>query len=176
MCLPDFIGFKDIKEEDAVVGYRNWRIQIQDGEVLISENQDYIWPFSLVLHKITKENSGIYSYNNNNNNYYYYYYYYNNNNNSNYYYYNNNYYNNNYNYNITGIIKQFGKVAIHKIGYRSEYAKVDTLFLIRELDAKGTKEFLDWIKIFNNKITKVAERYGAKTLYYQDFVESQEHK
>ncbi len=183
MCLPDFIELKDIKEEDAIVGYRNWRTQIQDGEVLISENQDYIWPFNLVSHKVTEENSGIYSYNN----YYNYYNYNNYNNNYNYYnynyyyysnYYNNNYYNNNYYnyYNIAGIIKQFGKVAIHKIGYRSEYAKVDTLFLISELDVKGTKEFLNWIKIFNNKIIKIAERYGAKTLYYQDFVESQEHK
>ncbi len=155
MCLPNFIEFKIISEAEAIIGYRNWRIKISGNDDLVSESQNYIWPVELISHKVEKENSGIYSYNNYN-------YYYNN---------YNNYYNNNNYYNIGGTIKQFGKVAIHKIGYRSEFARIDILFTIRELDAIGDEEFKNWIKVFNERIIKIANKYGAKTIHYQDFIE-----
>ena len=166
MCLPDFVEFKRITKANAITGYRNWRLQIKDS-TLMSTNQDFIWiPGKIGRHLVKQENSGVYSYNYN--------YYYNNNNNNNYY---NNYYNNynyyyNYNYYIGGIVKQYGKAAIHKSGYRSEYAIIDTLFTIRRLDAQGPKEFLDWIDKFNNQIEEVAEKFKSKTTHYQDFTES----
>lgn len=61
-------------------------------------------------------------------------------------------------YYIGGIIKQYGRVAIHKIGQRSEYAKINTLFTIRKSDASGQKEFLDWIDIFNQKVEDIAKK------------------
>lgn len=162
MCLPDFIEFKQIEESEAVIGYRNWRNKIKNDNILISENQDYNWSKLEGPHLIKLKDSGIYSYNYNYNNYYYNY---------------NNYYNyyNNYNYNnycLSGIIKQWGKVAFHKTGYRSEYAKIDTLFNIKELDTQGPKEFLAWIKIFNDKINKLAEVYECKVISWQDFIGS----
>jgi hypothetical protein len=179
MCLPDFVEFNKINESITLIGYRDWRNLIKDSLILESENQTYKWSKIEGPHEVKQENSGIYSYNYNynsyNNNYY-------NNNynykNYNYYYKNNNYnyknYNYNYNsYNLSGIIKQWGKVAIHKTGYRSEYAKIDILFSIRESDAQGTKEFLDWIKIFNKRIEQVAEKYECKVMAYQDFIESE---
>jgi len=72
---------------------------------------------------------------------------------------------------LSGIIRQWGKVAIHSEGYRSEYAKVNTLFLIRESNAKGSVKFLDWIKLFNDRISKIAEKYEAKVISWQDFIE-----
>lgn len=181
MCLPNFQRFEEISETNAVVGYRRWRLSIKNSASLnlLSEDQNYIWLPEVVSHKVLEVDSGIYSYNYYNNNYYnnnyynnnYYYnnYYYNNNNN--YYYYNNNYYNNYY---IAGIIHQYGKVAIHKIGYRSQYAKIDTLFNIRESDIKGPIKFVDWIREFNNLITKLANKYNVnKVISYQDFIESQ---
>jgi len=163
MCLPDFIEFKQVDELSPLTGYRSWRRRISDGRLIISSlNQTYDWKKLEGPHKVELIDSGIYSYNNynyNNNNYYYYNNY-NNYNNNNYYYYNN-YYNNNY-YNLFGIINQWGKVAIHKGGYRSEYARVHTLFNIRESDAKGPKEFLDWIKEFNDLIRLLAIEYECK--------------
>ena len=85
------------------------------------------------------------------------------------------YYNYN-NYHLSGIIHQYGKVAIHKIGYRSEYAIIDSLFKIRESDAQGSKEFLEWIKKFNQKIDRIAEYYKCKTINWQDFVDSNDEK
>ena len=120
---------------------------------LKSTDQNYIWKFILDgPHTILDKNSGLYSYNN------YYNYYYN--------------YNYNY-YNIGGIILLYGKVAIHMTGYRSEYAKIKTLFTIRESDAKGPKKFLNWIKIFNSKIEEVAKLYQVDTKYWQDFIDEQ---
>ena len=173
MCLPDFIEFKNLSQDEAVTGYRNWKVKInEDDKKLKSECRDYTWSIKLISHKVERENSGIYSYYNNNNNYYYYnnnnYYNYYNNNYYNYYYYNNNY----YYYIISGIIKQFGKIAIHKIGYRSEYAIIDSLFTIRESDAKGDNRFISWIKEFNKKIEEIAKVYNCKTINYQDFIES----
>jgi len=166
MCLPNFIEFDNVIESEVLIGYRDWRNLIKDSLILESENQTYKWSKIEGPHEVKQENSGIYSYNYNNN--------YNNNhyNNNNY---NYNYYYKNYNnyYNLSGIIKQWGKVAIHKTGYRSEYAKIDTLFSIRELDAQGIKEFLDWIKIFNARIEQIAEKYECKVVAYQDFIESE---
>ena len=151
MCLPDFVEFKQIDELSPLVGYRVWRNGIKDSLVLTSESQDYNWKEIEGPHKIREVDSGIYAYNYN---------------------YNNNYYNNyNYNYYIFGIINQWGKVAIHKEGQRSEFAKINTLFLIRELDAKGSKKFLGWIKIFNDKVKNIAAKYNAKTIFWQDFIE-----
>ena len=180
MCLPNFIQMKNLSQDKAVTGYRNWKVKINEDNNLKSEYIDYIWITELTSHEVREENSGIYSYcnynyyNNYNNNYYnnnYYNNYYNYNYNNNYNNYNNNYYNNNY-YNISGIIKQFGKIAIHKIGYRSEYAIIDSLFTIRESDAKGDNQFINWIKEFNKRIEAIAMIYNCKTIYYQDFIES----
>ncbi len=166
MCLPDFVEFKQIKEENALIGYRNWRLPIKNPTILISENQDYEWHKMIEgPHEITKQNSGIYAYNyyyNYNYNYYYYYNY-----NYNYYY---NYY---YNYNIVGVIKQYGKVGVHQIGQRSEYAKINKLFTIRESDAKGTQEFLDWIKKFNVIIIELSKKYECEIISWQDFLENE---
>ena len=162
MCLPYFERFDNISEDDPLIGYRNWRLPISNPITLISENQKYDWIKVIEgPHEVKDSNSGIYAYNNYYNNDYNYY---------NYNYsYNYNYY---YNcYNIAGIIKQWGKVAIHKIGQRSEYAKIDTLFTIRESDAKGPKKFLDWIKNFNPVIEKLAKKYECKTISRQDFNE-----
>ena len=153
MCLPDFVKFAQIEESDPITGYRIWRDQIKDNSLILkSELVDYKWLNKIQGPiKVLEENSGIYAY----------IYYYNKNNN---------------NYYIGGIIKQYGKVAIHKTGYRSEYAIIDTLFTIRELDAKGPKKFLGWIKIFNERVNQIADRYQVKTVSYQDFVESQQKK
>ena len=168
MCLPNLIEMKNLSQDEAVTGYRNWRVKIKEDNNLKSEYIDYTWLTELTSHEVREENSGIYSYNYNN---YYNYNYYNNNNYYNYYNYNN--YNNNYNnYNISGVIKQFGKIAIHKIGYRSEYAIIDSLFTIRESDAKGDNQFINWIKEFNKRIEAIAMIYNCKTIYYQDFIES----
>ena len=158
MCLPNFIQMKNLSQDKAVTGYRNWKVKINEDNNLKSEYIDYIWITELTSHEVREENSGIYSYCNYN---------YNNNYNN----YNNNYNNNNY-YNISGIIKQFGKIAIHKIGYRSEYAIIDSLFTIRESDAKGDNQFINWIKEFNKRIEAIAMIYNCKTIYYQDFIES----
>jgi hypothetical protein len=196
MYLPDFERFEQISEDKSLTSYRNWRLSIEDPINLISDIQEYVW--NKVIegpHEVLDSNSGIdaynynyyynYNYNNyNNNNYNYYYYnnnnynynYYNNNYNSNNNYYNNNYnyyhYNNNYHYyNIAGIIHQYGRVAIHKIGQRSEYAKIKTLFTIKESDAIGPKEFLCWISKFNLIIAELAKKYECDTIHYQDFKE-----
>lgn len=184
MCLPDFEKFDSISEANALTGYRNWRLSIENPINLISENQNYDWIRVIEgPHEVKDSNSGIYAYNNN------YTYTYNNNNNNNYNYDNYNYYTytynntynnytynnyiytyNNNNYSIAGIINQYGKVAIHKIGQRSEYARIITLFTIRESDAKGQEEFLDWIKKFNLFIAELAKKYECKTIHYQDFI------
>ena len=174
MCLPDFIGFKDIPESEALTGYRGWRIMILDPSNLISETQDYVWKSKLTSHKVTDRDSGIYSYNNYNNYNYnniYYNIYNKYNNIYKNYNYNNNIYNN-YNYNNYGIILQWGRVAIHKMGYRSEFAKIQILFTIRESDAVGPQEFHDWIKKFNRIVKKLALKYNCGTMYYQDFIKS----
>ena len=147
MCLPDFIEYKQIDESSPLIGYRLWRLNINNPINLMSEHQNYNWNKTIEgPHEVTDSNSGIYAYNNNNNNYY-----------------------NNNNYSIFGIIKQYGKVAIHKTGQRSEYAKIDILFSIRELDAKGAEKFLDWIKEFNLIITNLSKEYECKTIHWQDF-------
>ena len=151
MCLPDFVKFKQIEKDTALTGYKIWRnVKKEDNLTLLSEYMTYEWKEIEGPHEVLEENSGIYSYNNYN-------------------YYNNYYYN--YHYYISGIIKQYGKVAIHKTGYRSEFAIIDTIFSIRESDAKGSKEFLDWIKKFNNKIEKIAQIYKCKTISYQNFLD-----
>jgi len=170
MCLPDFVEFKKIKKSEALIGYRNWWLNIKDSIKLKSDSRDYFWDKTIEgPHKVEKENSGIYSYNNYYNNFYNYSNYYNYNNNYNNY--NNYYYNYKNYYNISGIIHQYGKVAIHRKGYRSQYAIINTLFTISESDAKGPKEFLDWIKVFNSNIETLAKKYKCKTEHYQDFLE-----
>ena len=79
----------------------------------------------------------------------------------------------NYSYNLNGIIHQFGNTAIHKTGQRSECAKINILFNIRESDAIGSEAFIKWIKIFNLKISQIAIKYNCKVISYQDFIESQ---
>ena len=160
MCLPDFERFDNIIEENSLIGYRTWRLPMSELVHLLSEHQNYVWTKIIEgPHEVLEANSGIYAYNN----YYYNYY---NHNNYNYYY---NYYHNNYY--IYGAINQFGKVAIHKIGQRSEYAKIKTFFTIRESDANGPKKFLDWISKFNSIITELSKRYECKTIHWQDFNE-----
>src|SRR5688572_7186781 len=128
MCLTDFKEFKTIRKSNPLIGYRTWRLT-REG-VLLSEYKDYKWKKTIEgPHKVTEKNSGIYAY-----------------------YYN---YNNNYNY-ISGIIQQYGKIAIHSIGQRSSYAKIQTFFTIRKSDAIDPKEFLDWIDKFNSNIEKLA--------------------
>ncbi len=174
MCLPDFIKFDQVSEENNLIGYRTWRNAIKDSSMILkSESQNYNWSKIEGPHEIKAENSGIYA-----NNYYNNYNYYNKNHNyynnyKNYNYYNKNYnyyYNYNYNY-LSGIINQWGKVALHKIGQRSEYAKVKTIFTIRESDAKGPEEFLKWIVKFNSHIKEIANAYDADTISWQDFYE-----
>src|SRR5260221_14776990 len=146
MCLPNFKEFKQIDEKDAIIGHRIWRNSINENElVLRSEYLDHYWKSIEGPHEVREINSGIYAYNYNYNNY--------------------------YNYNYYGIVKQYGKVAIHLTGQRSEYAKIDTLFNIKLSDAKGPKEFLDWIELFNDKTDRIAEKYGCKVISYQDFIE-----
>jgi hypothetical protein len=143
MCLPDFIEFKQIEESNPITGYRGWKLKF-GGLELRSINQDYIWKAIEGPHVVLDKDSGLYSYNYN---YKYYRYY------------------NNYNYkycDIFGIIKQWGKVAVHKTGYRSEYAKIDTLFKIQESNAIGPKEFINRIGEFHKLIEKVADIYGCK--------------
>ena len=171
MCLPNFIRFDDVDESTPIIGYRIWRNKItRDNLTLKSEHINYDWPVKPEQHIVTDSDSGIYAYNDYNYNYNYNYNYYNYNNNYSYnnsYNYNNNYnsyynnnYNNNYNnYKLFGIIKQYGRIAFHKDGQRSEYARIDTIFTIRELDAEGPAKFLDWIKLFNIKIQNIAYYY-----------------
>ena len=188
MCLEGFQEFKTIKKSDAVIGYRIWLLNIKNEDAFLkSASQEFFWNKKQGVgnHKVTKMNSGIYSYNNYNydnydNNYNYNYYYrnynnyykYYNNNNYNYYEY---YYHYN-NYYIIGIIKQWGRVAIHSIGYRSQYASIDTLFTIRKSDASGPQEFLDWIDKFNQRIEKLAKFHKCKIVTWQDFVEQKKNE
>jgi hypothetical protein len=72
---------------------------------------------------------------------------------------------------LSGIIKQYGRIAIHKIGQRSEYAKIEDIFTIRESDAKGPEKFIAWISNFNSHIKSIANRYNANTIHWQDFIE-----
>jgi hypothetical protein len=163
MCLPDFTEFKQIKKENSIIGYRHW-INNNNSLELKSINQNYIWTPKIVSHKVLNQNSGIYSYKDCNYSY---------NNYNNYYSYYNNCYYSNYNncYYIGGIIKQYGKVAIHQSGYRSQYAIIDKLFTIRESDAKGPKIFLDWIVRFNEHINEIAQYYKCSTtIHLQDFL------
>ena len=177
MCLPNFVEFKQISEDSPIIGYRNWRVPIREPK-LLSEYMNYKWSMIEGPHEVLDKDSGIYSYN-----------YYNNNYNNNYNHYNNNYnnyynysYNNhlfelyeiknkyyNNNYCISGIIHQYGKVAIHESGYRSEYAKIVKGFTIRESDAKGPEKFLSWIKEFNQIISNLC---NGNTIHYQDFIEN----
>ena len=177
MCLPDFKEFKQIDKSSPLIGYKTWRNK-KNSLILTSEYQDYSWNKLEGPHEVLEINSGIYAYNNYNYNYNNYSYNYSNYNYN--YSYNNshsNYSNYNYsygnNYYISGIISQWGKVAIHSEGQRSEYAKVKTLFTIRKSDASGTKEFLDWIDIFNKHIEDIAKEYECNTIPYQDFIDSQ---
>jgi len=149
MCLPNFQRFEIIRKDNPIVGYRSWYVNIKEPK-LKSTNQDFIWKEKVGPVKVTARNSGFYSYNNNN--------------------YNNNY--NYYNYHVAGIIHQYGKVAIHEIGYRSQYAKIIKLFTIKESDAKSSPEFIQWISKFNELIRS----FGIETVHYQDFVESENGK
>ena len=177
MCLPDFKEFKTIRKSQALIGYRLWLLNIKDMDAkLKSTNQDFTWSKITKADKLIEKDSGLYSYNNYN--YHYYNNYHNNYHNNNYHYYDNynndNYYyydNYNYNYHIGGIIKQYGKVAIHETGYRSKFAIIDTLFTIRMSDAKGSQRFIDWINEFNKRIEKLAEFYECNTITWQDFNE-----
>jgi len=184
MCLPNFVEFIQIGEKDAMVGYRVWKNIIkEDNLTLLSEHRQYKNKDGMVKryewnklegpHEVKIMNSGIYAHNN-------YHYYHNNDNNDNYDYYDNNYHNNhNYHYYhyydnnnyyiLLGIILQYGKTAIHRAGQRSQFAKISILFNIRESDAKGPVEFLNWIKKFNNKISLIAEKYGCEVISWQDF-------
>jgi len=174
MCLTNFIEFKQISQDNPVIGYRDWQVYLDNPTILRSMYVDYKWEKDIEgPHEVLEKDSGIYSYNNYNYNYPYYRdrnycnnRYNNNNYNCNYYYYNNHYY---YYYNICGIIFQWGKVAIHREGYRSEYAQVKKLFTIRESDAEGPKKFLVWIKLYNEIVNKLAP---GKTMHFQDFIES----
>ena len=151
MCLPNFIETKDIPISEPLIGYRTWRNQIKGNPlILISENQNYIWSKLEGPHEVKEIDSGIYAYNNN--------------------YYN---YNNNYNnYYISGIILQYGRTAIHRDGQRSEYARMKTLFLIKESDTEGSEESIIWIKEFNKRINDLALVYECDTITWQDFKES----
>ena len=168
MCLPGFQEFRDLQETEAIVGYRNWRNTIKPRSLdLRSEYENYTWKVAEGQHEVKEKDSGLYSYNN---------YYRSYDNNNNYHFDNNNYYNYNYynNYRLRGIILQWGKVAIHKIGYRSEYARVKTLFTIRESDAEGPDKFLSWVKSFNILMEEIAKKYNANTIHWQDFIETKE--
>jgi len=156
MCLPNFVEFIQIGEKDAMVGYRVWKNIIkEDNLTLLSEHRQYKNKDGMVKryewnklegpHEVKIMNSGIYAHN-----YYHY------------------YDNNNY-YILLGIILQYGKTAIHRAGQRSQFAKISILFNIRESDAKGPVEFLNWIKKFNNKISLIAEKYGCEVISWQDF-------
>lgn len=159
MCLPNFERFVD---NETALGIRNWKISIKGEIKLYSEYQDFEWSNPQLGTILTENNSGLYSYN--------YHYYYNNYNYSNYHYYNNyNNYNNYHYYYISGIIKHFGKIAVHSIGYRSENAEILAFFKIREIDAKGSNDFLNWIKVFNNRIDELAGKFNVSTLTYQNF-------
>lgn len=146
MCLPDFKELKQIDESNPIIGYRNW-INVINNLELCSIAQIYTWQELEGPHEVKERNSGIYAYN----------------------YYN---YHNNYN-NLSGIIHQWGKVAIHSTDQRSEYAKIVTLFTIRESDARGSKEFKDWIGKFNQHIKDIAKKYNCNTIHYQYFIDSQ---
>ena len=153
MCLPDFIEFKQVSKFRPMTGYRNWN-NPRETLNLKAQNFDYIWSSPIDgPNKVEDKDSGLYAYNYN---------------------YNNNY--NLYNY-IGGIIKQWGKVAIHKDGQRSEYAKVSLLFTIRDSDAKGPDEFIKWIKeVFNPYVKEIAKKYKCKTQHWQDFIEEMKAK
>lgn len=169
MCLPDFKEFKQIEKTNPLIGYRSWKLSIHNPAILKSEHQKYDWNNIIEgPHVVTDSNSGIYAYNYNySNNYNYNNYYYSNNYNNNY-----NYSNKNYNnYYMSGIINQYGRVAIHRTGQRSEYAKINKIFTIRESDAKGPKEFLDWISKFNFIIVELAKKYECETINWQDFAQ-----
>ena len=157
MCLPAFHEFKQIDKNNLLIGYRSWRnLILQESLILKSEYQDYEWKTEEGPHLVLNQNSGIYSYNYYNNNNYY----------DNYHYH---YYYQSYYYYISGIISHWGNTAIHETGYRSEYAKINSLFTIRELDAVGPKDFINWIKLYNEKINKIAEKYECNTIYWQDY-------
>ena len=158
MCLPNYIETKIIDESNPMIGYRNWKLPFRSNK-LKSSSVEYEWSEIEGPHIIKEDNSGIYAYSNYNYNY------------SNYNY-DNNYYANNY-YNLSGIIKQWGRVAVHESGQRSEYAKIVTLFTIRESDMRGDDKFQSWVIDFNKTIKVVAEQYKCDTISYQDFLDSQ---
>lgn len=157
MCLPDFQKIIQVDESNPIIGYRVWRLTSR-GEFL-SQNQDYFWnKFIEGPHTISESDSGIYAYNSNNN------YNYNNYNYNNSY---NNNYNNNFNY-IAGTILQYGTVAIHKTGQRSEFAKIRLLYTIRESNTIESKKSLDWIKNFNLQIKDLAKKFDIYTIDYSN--------
>ena len=164
MCLPNYIETKIIDESNPMIGHRNWKLLFKSNK-LKSTYIEYEWSEIEGPHIIKEKDSGIYAYSNYN---YYNYNYYN--------YYSNNYnYSNNYYYNyyiIGGIIKQWGRVAVHESGQRSEYAKIVTLFTIRESNMRGDDKFQSWVIDFNKTIKVVAEQYKCDTISYQDFLDS----
>jgi hypothetical protein len=170
--------------EKPVIGYRGWYIKNvkEDGYELFPLNKQLDIPFNKDITKailcrydenthFLEHECGLYSYYNyyyyyNNNNYYNYYNYYYYNNYNNYYNYNN--YNNYYNYYVAGKIQHSGKIAHHKLGYRSTLGKPILLVKLtpkEELD----KNFQKFLEHFNTVVQRTADYYGCETIYHEDF-------
>jgi hypothetical protein len=172
-----------LDENQALTGLRSWYIinSFNDEEKkLKSLNRDYIWSTSTKGNPLRENSEGIYSYNNyynnnyNNYNYNYYNYYYNNYNYNNYNYYYNNYNYNNYNnynyYYIIGLISLFGRIFKYKEGYRSEFAKIQSIAIIDNpywLNSKDEKKF-NFINHFHKVCNEISNNYKIKLINYSE--------
>jgi hypothetical protein len=142
--------------EKPVIGYRGWYIKDikRDRHELFPLNKQLDVPFDENTHFLEHE-CGLYSYNNYNyyNNYYNYYY---------------NYYNNYYNYYVAGKIQHSGKIAHHKLGYRSTLGKPILLVKLTPKEVLN-KNFQKFLKHFNSVVQRTADYYGCETIYHEDF-------
>ncbi len=171
--------------KEPIVGYRGWYIKDikNNGKELFPINQNLNIPFDKNMTKailcpnandihFIGHECGLYSYNNNNNYNNNYNYNYNYNYNSyyiNYYYNYNSYYNynNNYYY-VAGKIEHSGKIAHHKLGYRSTFGK--PILLVKLTPKKGLDDrFQEFLEHFNSIVQKTADYYGCETINHEDF-------
>ena len=166
--------------DEPVIGYRGWCIKNirGDGKELFPLNRHVNIPFNKDITKailcpnsddshFLEHECGLYSSNYNYNNYYYNNYYYDYNCNYDNYYSLYNYYDN-CNYYIAGKFEHSGKIAHHKLGYRSTYGR--PILLVKLTPKKGLdKKFQEFLEHFNLVIQRTADYYRCETINHEDF-------